>query len=451
MKKMTLLVLSVLFVFNVFAYETENLYVVGNACSAGWSPDNALEMTKESDGIFTWEGELFDYTEDNGNRRFKFLTQRAWENSITVGDPASGHVMITSGAEEALRVFNSGNDNGFQVAETGRYSIEVNLNAMTVVVTKTGDAEEPTIDLNQLYMVGDALNGWGHEYFIGMEKVSDGVFIWSGEIKSGEFKFQNKSNSWDENINPEDDLTFSVGSEYNLRYKSEDKKFRTSETGNYAMLVNLNEMKMKIDFSYPDKSQLYLIGNATPAGWDNANPIAMTEISEGVFTWTGNLSPEGGNEFKFLNEVGNWSKTINPVATDNIEFTKGTEYDLIYRPFEQSPADHKFLVATTGTYTIDVDLNTMKITIDEPGVGNANREVESLLNRILVSNRTVNIKADNNELIQTAAVYDVAGTCLNLVSNANGSTVLAENLAAGIYIVKIKIADKEYVQKIMIK
>jgi len=450
MKKMTLLVLSVLFAFSVFAYNTENLYVVGNACSADWSPDAALEMTKEGDGIFTWEGELFDHTGDSGQRRFKFLTQRAWENSITVGDSESGHVMITSGVEEALRVFNSGADNGFQVPETGRYSIAVNLNEMKMTVTKTGDAEE-TVDLNQLYLVGSALKGYDHENFIGMEKVSDGVFVWSGEIKAGDFKFQNKSNSWDENINPEDDVTFSVGNEYDLRYKSEDKKFAAPEVGDYAMLVNLNEMKIKIDFSYPDKSELYIIGNATAAGWDNANPIAMTEASEGVFSWTGILSPDGGNEFKFLNEVGNWSKTINPLATADVEFEESIEYDLIYRPFEQSPDDHKFLVATAGTYTVDVDLNTMKITIDKSGVGSGNREIESFLNRIVVSNRTVNIKIDNNEFIQTAAIYDVAGKCLNLVSNANGSTVLAENLANGVYIVKIKIADKEYAQKIMIK
>ena len=52
------------------------LYVVGDACAAGWSPNDALEMTKVGDGQFTWTGELLDKT---GDRRFKFLVGRGWD------------------------------------------------------------------------------------------------------------------------------------------------------------------------------------------------------------------------------------------------------------------------------------------------------------------------------------------------------------------------------------
>ena len=77
MKKITFLIACLLAVFGMSAINHyDNLYVVGDACAAGWSPDDALEMTKVGDGQFTWTGELLDKT---GDRRFKFLVGRGWD------------------------------------------------------------------------------------------------------------------------------------------------------------------------------------------------------------------------------------------------------------------------------------------------------------------------------------------------------------------------------------
>ena len=63
MKKITFLIACLLAVFGMSAINHyDNLYVVGDACAAGWSPDDALEMTKVGDGQFTWTGELLDKT-----------------------------------------------------------------------------------------------------------------------------------------------------------------------------------------------------------------------------------------------------------------------------------------------------------------------------------------------------------------------------------------------------
>ena len=46
MKKITFLIACLLAVFGMSAINHyDNLYVVGDACAAGWSPDDALEMT----------------------------------------------------------------------------------------------------------------------------------------------------------------------------------------------------------------------------------------------------------------------------------------------------------------------------------------------------------------------------------------------------------------------
>jgi len=131
------------------------LFIVGDATDAGWDTETALEMESKEDGIFTWKGKLLDNTGDNGNRGFKFLTARAWENSITVGNPSSGYVIISSGAEEILRVNIGGNDNRFQVPESGTYIVVVDLNTMVMTVTKSSDNRiiEVKKPLNEIVVV----------------------------------------------------------------------------------------------------------------------------------------------------------------------------------------------------------------------------------------------------------------------------------------------------------
>lgn len=329
-----------------FAANYENLYIVGNACDAGWDPDKAIALTPgETPGTFTWTGNLVAPTTEQ--QRFKFLVARSWSMSLTCRLDVDGHLLIESG--EIYDIFeraesSSSPDNAFQVPENGEYTITVDVNNMKMTCTKSGEIEEPSVDLNQLY----------------------------------------------------------------------------------------------------------LVGSACEAGWDPYNPIEMTKQSEGIFTWTGTLSTEDGNEFKFLNETGIWNKTINPLNGD-VEVVLNTEYDLNFRPLESSPNDYKFKVTTTGNYTINVNLNTMKMTVSDA----TNAGIESInkffLKNIKIYNNTVTVSVESNELIQTAGIFDMTGKCLNLISNIRNSVMLADKLANGIYIVKINSENKEYVQKIVIK
>lgn len=120
----------------------ENLYVVGNATEIGWSPGDALPMEKKSDGVFTWTGMLTDYSRDQG--RFKFLVSDQWEPSITCRINVAGHIMVTPGQEYDLYERPNDNDgmgidNAFQLAQTGIYKLDVNLNTMKMVCTKISD------------------------------------------------------------------------------------------------------------------------------------------------------------------------------------------------------------------------------------------------------------------------------------------------------------------------
>lgn len=462
MKRITFLLLSAFFTLNfISAAAYDNLYIVGNACAAGWNPDGALEMTKESDGVFTWSGPLLK--PDGAEERFKFLVTNTWALSITCRLDASGHLMIASGEEYSLseRAENSSDpDNAFQVPENGTYSITVNLNTMKMSCTRTGGLDEEAPDPNQLYIVGDACEaGWNYVKGLEMTKVEDGIFIWTGDLTTNngnEFKFLNQHGTWDKTINPLDgDITFTRGVEYNLNFRPKegspkDYKFKVTNPGRYYFLVNLNTMKIKIDYADPDLNALFIVGSATSAGWDANKALAMQEIEKGIYTWTGNLLVDNGGEFCFLNKKGTSSNTINPFGGD-LNFSTDTEYDLLYRPFEASPYDFKFKVTTAARYTVDVNLNRMTVIIESAGeLGIENTAANDFCN-IHISDRKVSLRLQDNAVVQTAAVFDISGKCVAFASEVQGTLTLAENLPDGIYIVRIESGNDKLTEKIIIK
>lgn len=109
---------------NDFASKVEinELYVLGDACDAGWSLDNMVAFTKNGD-IFTWEGNL------KASGEFRFPLQKVsnqWWPCLVMGS-----------TEGTLKVANSdGENNPLHVAEDGNYQIVVNAAAMTYTITK---------------------------------------------------------------------------------------------------------------------------------------------------------------------------------------------------------------------------------------------------------------------------------------------------------------------------
>lgn len=95
----------------------------------------------------------------------------------------------------------------------------------------------------------------------------------------------------------------------------------------------------------------------------------MTEVSPGVYTWTGNFKAD--EEFKFLSNhdwAPGWAsnpdqegvRSFNKTADVKIVYVdNGETYELIYRPENNSNyADNKFWMAEAGRYTVTVDLST---------------------------------------------------------------------------------------------
>ena len=110
-------------------------------------------------------------------------------------------------------------------------------------------------------------------------------------------------------------------------------------------------------------TQLYIIGNATPYKWDVSSTPDMERVADGVFRWSGRL--EAGGEFKFVN-TREFHKHILATAA-NQSVTAGSTYHLAFIAdwTLDGSRDLKFIAATTGEYTIHVDLNTMMMSVCE--------------------------------------------------------------------------------------
>ncbi|MDZ7741377.1 MAG: SusF/SusE family outer membrane protein [Bacteroidota bacterium] len=104
--------------------------------------------------------------------------------------------------------------------------------------------------------------------------------------------------------------------------------------------------------------ELFLVGNATPAGWDAAQAIPFEQDPENLtkFSLTVSLNAEGG--MKFLEVLGEWA----PQWGSYDGTTSGGT--LSYRPNE-SVEDPPEIPApgTAGEYLIEVDLQAMKYTL----------------------------------------------------------------------------------------
>lgn len=102
----------------------------------------------------------------------------------------------------------------------------------------------------------------------------------------------------------------------------------------------------------PVASALYLVGSATPCGWNADNAVEMKRTDNGVFTWEGNLN-EG--ELKFLTNQGQWLPTYNRGASDA---------EMYYRCSDDQP-DDKWLITEAHYYKVSVNLLSLTISITQ--------------------------------------------------------------------------------------
>lgn len=331
--------------------EITELYILGDATATGWDLGKMAAFETEGDGIFTWEGPL------KKDLRFRFPLQKipdTWWPCLMAGE--NGKIIF--GNRDADEV-------NTPVAEDGVYNITVDVTdkenmTYTIKLVEAGIADT---EITALFMYGDATEGgWAVE--LSQPFTNDnGIFTWEGVLQANkEFRFNVSNESgwffpaivlkkgtteavyceaWDENIY---------------------SQFMVDKTGVYEVVVNAQKydaITYTITYkgegsSEPEPeltiNELYLLGDATDAGWSLDAMEAFTN-DNGIFTWTGHLLATGGFRFQ-LSKPGDFVPAL----------MKGeTEGTLIYvETYDEAGAAQHLTVAEEGTYTIVVDVRDIE-------------------------------------------------------------------------------------------
>ncbi|MDR1120330.1 MAG: SusF/SusE family outer membrane protein [Dysgonamonadaceae bacterium] len=156
--------------------ESQPLYMLGTATSAGLNADNALKMTELSNGrIYSWKGEL-----QPGD--FKFIT--------TLGSILPSLNRGTQDGQLVLRTLETDPDEQFSVYNAGLYYIYLSKKEMTMQLSM--------LKYQNVYLIGNATTAeWDIDKALAMtpDPVSPSLFTIQATLKEGELKMPTEK-SW---------------------------------------------------------------------------------------------------------------------------------------------------------------------------------------------------------------------------------------------------------------
>ncbi len=448
--------------------DKSKLFIIGSAPwgeGAGWDHGKGLPLAKQEEGVFTLTCNLY------ANGQFKFTNSTAstagMDNQNVVA--AANDQDITNGGTYDLvyrPLQSSPNDYKFKPSKSARYTLTVDLNNMKMSVKEEGEVMVSTVDKTQLFLQGTAFVA---DESISMKNVSENVFFWQGELQVGSFAFLNKQ-AEGEGIYPIDDnlstsaITDAKGVERCLFKDSglAHSAFSVEEAGEYSIVVNLNNMQMAVDRSatvLATEKTLYAIGGSLeengewPGGF--ANGVAMTETESGIWTLTTTLYTKADNaesDMKFRIANDTWDRCIVLADGQDRTLAVGTTYSLVYRPLNTNNmiGDNKLIVKATGLYRLTIDLNTMTLKVENgEDIGTGMDALDATQCVVLAADGVISVSSATT--IQQVAVYDIAGKCVNQLAGVEGRIVLADNLADGLYIVKLRVNGEETTRKVVVK
>ncbi len=208
-----------------------------------------------------------------------------------------------------------------------------------------------------LYIFGDASpNGWDVANAVALEMDSKDptIFVFNGNLSAGEFKFITTQGSFLPSYNK-------GASDADLVFRTEDAqaddKFVISEAAKYIITVDLIELSISIvKQEGPAYEQMFMVGDATPNGWDIANATEMTQNPNNLFqfTYDGILTP---GDFKFpVNLNADWSQDFfmkDPADASKIYLHNGGDDD-----------DSKWTIDKENYYHVVLDIDKYTITIE---------------------------------------------------------------------------------------
>lgn len=310
---------------------TKTLYFVGDASPNGWDSDHAIELkpVTNSPKRFSWTGAL-------KAGEFKFIT--------TLGKFLPSYNKGTTDFKLVLRESATDPDDKFTITEGGRYTIDVNLITLAISITKKVGPE-----FYELWFVGNP--SWSFEEMT-VDPLDPFIFHYNADLSAGgEFKIGAAKGDFNGIFfRPVVDQT-SEGSNLSVDKWAGNPDNKWNITGG-VYKIKLNTRDMLIDIvPFTPFAQAYLIGDASPNGWDIDKATAMTASSTYKFTWTGTLK---AGELKFtLDKQSDWNGAWF-VASEAGKQPTGSLEQMIYN-YPGAGVDYKWKIIEDGTYSIELD------------------------------------------------------------------------------------------------
>ncbi|HWI90334.1 MAG TPA: SusE domain-containing protein [Flavisolibacter sp.] len=319
-----------------------NLFIVGDATPGGWNnpvPVPSQQFTKIDAYKFSITLGL------NGGKSYLFLPVNGdWSHKY--GFIGANNTNNVNGDD-----FKPEGGDMKAPAATGIYRIVVDFQTNKWTVTPV------TLPTN-LYIVGDATaGGWNNpvpvpsQQFTQLDTYTFGLVTTLTTGKS--FLFLPVNGDWNHKFGGSSD-----GSSLSKLLTDGDVPGSNtpapSVTGQYLITVNFFTGTYSV---VPYSGNLFIVGDATPGGWNNPVPVPsqqFTETSLGIFQLTG-IQLTGGKSYLFLPYNGDWNYKFGGTGANNANNVNGDA-------LRYGGADMK-APATTGTYTITVNFRTMSWTV----------------------------------------------------------------------------------------
>ncbi len=324
------------------------------------------EENQDSTLTFSWTSSVYNLTELETT---KYLLQMAKSGtnfeSPTELTSTTGNSYETTNGFINNKLLIAGDSAGVPVNYDFRVVSFINnsteyTNAYSALNTVEIVPFEKVIIISPIYLLGSATTaGWDNMLARELTYLEEGKFAIVETLSGGGewIKFISDLGAWAPQWGTDDTGTSENGPlVYRPTEDIDDPPAIPSpeEAGDYYILADTANLTYEVSKT---SATLFLVGDATDAGWDNANGIEFTKDSPGIFSLVTNLKAEGGMKFLEVSGVRapQWSTDEEGTASGGI---------LVYRP-DEATADPTNIVApsSAGSYLIELNLITKSYTI----------------------------------------------------------------------------------------
>lgn len=191
---------------------------------------------------------------------------------------------------------------------------------------------------------------WSETDYLVPATVEDGKPY--GFLKEGENKLQHTSVKLDGDGNLKD-WFFGLEAGKSGKYRLEVNPRTLTCT---ATKLSTLEDKKEVQW---EAGMVYMVGDATPAGWDINGPTPMTKNGD-IFTYEGPLAV---GEMKFPVEF-RWDGPFYYANAEGVEISAGNTYPVVYFETNTDVPDNKFKVTAAGNYKLTLDTKALTLKVE---------------------------------------------------------------------------------------